>query len=256
MTLPFVIVTNSEYSYLWDILSDLYRNFESVIICVDENNISYKFPDNFQVMFYDRSLNYTKRMYSIISRIDHEIIYLTHDIDLLINCDLGKLHKYCDLLIKHNLDRISMGVFSNNQEVISENEVEVCRLFRRISRNFYTPLDHAPSIYRTSSLREIYSKFLNESYGSFEQNSSIQEFIVENYKFFGIRKNDNVSLVYHRGFVFTEDISILHLTVQGKFLPFDYYFDLKHKVFDLSERYNLTMIQMHEDCGLILRQEI
>lgn len=256
MTLPIVIISNSEYSYLWNILSDLYKDFKSVTLCIDENNISYKFPDNFKIMFYDKTFNYTRRMLSIIEKIDHDIIFLTHDIDLLIKCQIEKLNLYANLLSRHGLDRISMGAFSNSQDVISEHGVEVCRLFRKISNNFYTPLDHAPSIYRTSTLKEIYSKFPNESYGSFEQNSSIQEFIAENYKFFGIRKNDNVSLVYHRGFVFTEDISILHLTVQGKFLPFDYYFDLKHKVFDLIERYNLTMIQMHKDCGLISKQEI
>jgi len=255
MSLPIVIVTNSDYSYLWPILNDLYRDFDNVVVCLDKSK-DFHFSDTFRLLFYDTNLNYTRRMHSILNQISEEFIYLTHDVDLLISCDKQKLENYLDVMRVNGLDRISMGLFTGSNTILHGKEVQVCKLDRFMSRNFYTPLDHAPSLYRTTTLKSIYEKYPNETYQSFEQNHQIQDDIAKNYKFFGINNHPALFPVYHRGFVFSSEISILHITVQGKLLPRNFYFDLEKTLAEIITRYDLSFLETHRDCGTINKQEI
>lgn len=242
-----VIISNSAYSYLWKIINDLTINIENINLCLDENSIDFKFNKNINIIYYTKSNIYSKRLHEIMRQIDSEYVILLHDVDLILNFNKIKVAQYIALMKKTNIDRLSFGVYDNPNNVIKENEIEICKLEKGISKNYFTPFDHTPSIYRKDKLISIYKNFENETYAKLEQNSNVQDFVDNNIKCYGIQKNKNISLVYHRGFVFSEDISFLHLTIQGKFLPLKLYYDLEKIVQDIIKKYELYFIGSHEN---------
>lgn len=242
-----IILSNSSYSYLWPIINDKLSNIDNVFICIESNNQNFVFNKNIKTIFYESDLNYTQRVKSILEKISDDYVILLHDIDIVLNFNSLLIEEYFKLVKENQIDRLSFGVYNNPSKTLNKNNVTICKLDQNISNNFYTPYDHTPSIYKRMSLIEIYSRFNNETYVSVEQNKELQIFVNENYKFYGIQKNVNVTLKYHRGFVFSNDFSFLHITLQGKFLPVNLYFDLIDDFQKILQNYNLNHIQFHDN---------
>ena len=242
-----IIISNSAYSYLWEIINDLTTNIENINICLDENLKNFKFNQNINIIYYNKKNNYSKRLYEILSQIDEEYVILLHDIDLILNFDKSKIIQYFNLMQINNIDRLSFGVYDNPNNIIEQDDISICKLEKGISKNYFTPFDHTPSFYKKDKLISIYKNFENETYPGIEQNQYVQEFVENNMKCYGIQKNKNINLVYHRGFVFSSDISFLHLTIRGKFLPKKLYYDLEEKVNNIIMKYNLEFVGSHQN---------
>jgi hypothetical protein len=251
-----IIITNSSYSYLWPILNDKLNKCKNIFICLDSNPNQFIFNENFSLINYDANLNYSKRVKSILEKIDDDYIVLLHDIDIILNFDNEMLEKYLSIVKENNIDRLSFGVYNNPNKIIQKNNLVVCKLDLRISNNFFTPFDHTPSIYNRKSLIELYTIFNEESYVSVEQNLNVQIYVNENYKFYGIQKTNDIILKYHRGFVFSEFFNFLHITVQGKFLPKNLYYDLIEDFEKIINDYELTNISYHDDSLFIQKNEL
>lgn len=231
-----IIITNSHYSYLWDIINDY--EYDNILICADKiNNFNFKH----QTFIYDESLNYVRRLIQILNNVDDEFIMLFSDVDIILNIDKNILNIYKDIMIENNIDRISFGVFNNNKNVIEKNGLMVTNINDIIDNHFFTPYDYTPSIYRKNSLLTLCENFEDETYSTFETNENVQKFVNDNFKFYAIQKSDNIKLVYHRGFVYSSNFLSLHITVKGKLLNLEYYYDLKEKLLEIINKYNLKL---------------
>jgi hypothetical protein len=174
----------------------------------------------------------------------------------MLNFDYEMFEYYFDIIKENKIDRLSFGVYDNINNTIQKNKIVICRLEPRISKNFYTPFDHTPSIYKRKSLIELYNIFNQETYVSVEQNPQVQTHVNENYKFYGIQKTNDITLKYHRGFVFSEFFNFLHITVQGKFLPKKLYYDLIPDFEKIINDYNLSSIGFHDENLIVEKNEL
>jgi hypothetical protein len=238
LSIPVVIVTNSAYSYLWPVINDLTKDFNKVFICGNDFQ-DFEFNKNITKVFYAQTDSYTKRVSSVIKQIDSDYLLFLHDVDLIINLNQDTFKSYLNLMIKNNVDRLSLGVFNNKEESIISNDLAITRLSNfGMSKNFFTPFDYAPSIYKKNSLLKLYSIF-DESYQNFELRDDVQNFALTNLKCYGVQKLNDGNIIYHRGFAFIKDMSFLHLTVKGKLLPLNLYYDLECYVKTILEKYKL-----------------
>jgi hypothetical protein len=254
MNCRIVIKTNSHYSYLWRIINDLTQNFGEVIVFLNDSK-DFEFNKNIKLIYYNQENSYTDRIMSLIEKIDTDYFLLIHDVDLILNFDINKFSKYLDLVIKENIDRLSLGVFDNKKSEIVYDDLHICKLDYNISKNFFTPFDYAPSIYKKKTIYNFYSNFKGESYRNLELNTNAQSYVYDNLLSYGIQKNNNIDLVYHRGFIYTKDFNFLHLTVAGSFLETNTYFDLSDVFLEIKQKYELSFISTQAS-GHIQKNEI
>ncbi len=254
MNCRIVIKTNSHYSYLWPIINDFTKKLGNLSVFIDKVP-DFKFNSNIELIVYDKNLSYTERVVHLIDSMSDDYFMLIHDVDLILNLDREQLDKYLSVVMQNDIDRLSLGVFDNPSSSISQNDIHLCKLDYNISKNFFTPFDYAPSIYKRSSIREFYYKFKGESYKNLELNSCAQSYFHKNLSSYGIQKNASINLVYHRGFVYTGDFNFLHITVGGYFLEPDTYFDLKDKFLEIKDTYGIHHI-MTQPSSWIKKNEI
>jgi hypothetical protein len=237
-----VIISNSHYSHLWNIINDY--EYEDILICVDNLN-GYTFRHS--TFIYDGNLNYVRRLEQILNNIDDEFIMLFSDVDILLNINYHTVETYKSMMIENKIDRISFGVFDKNKDVIKKNDLLITSINNISGSHFFTPYDYTPSIYRRVVLKQLCENFLDETYPTFETNELVQRYVNDNFSFYGIQKSDNIKLVYHRGFVYSSDLLSLHITVKGKLLNLEYYYDLKDKLLEIITKYNLVLETSQEN---------
>jgi hypothetical protein len=245
-----VIISNSNYSHLWDIINDYTEN--NVLVCSDSfKNYNFKH----KTFIYNGELNYVKRLVEILNNVEDEYIVLFSDVDIIIHLDESVLSTYKELMVENNIDRISFGVFNKNKEILEKNGLVITSINNITDNHFFTPYDYTPSIYKTKSLLRLCESFPNETYSNFETNEHVQNFVNENFKFYALQKSQNLELVYHRGFVYSNNLNFLHITTKGMLLNLDYYYDLKYNLLDILKKYQLNL-ETTNDNRFISRNEI
>jgi hypothetical protein len=255
MKYEILIFSNSSYKHIWPIINDKTKNLPKITFCVDYDD-NFIFNNNINLVFYNKTQTYTQRLCSILEKIDTDYVLLIHDIDIIINFNIDLFDKYFSLVQYNNIDRLSLGIFNNTQgSIIKNDNVEICELYENMSNNFLTPFDYAPSLYKKTTIYNFYKTFFDENYQTLEHNKTAQNYIIENLKCYGIQKHNNLKLIYHRGFVYCEDFNFLHLTVKGKFLLKEFYYDLINEYELLKNAYNLNHIQV-EYTNFINKNEI
>ena len=245
-----IIISNSNYSHLWEIIND-YES-KNILLCTDNLN-GYIFKHD--TFIYDGTLNYVRRLIEILKNIDDEYIMLFSDVDVIINIDEKAVSNYLSIMKENNLDRISFGVFNKSKEILEKDSFILTSINNITDNHFFTPYDYAPSLYKRTSLLRLCESFPDETYPSFETNDNVQKFVNDNFKFYGLQKSEKINLVYHRGFVFSSDLNFLHITVKGKLLNLDYYYDLKDDLLKIIDKYKLNL-QTSEENRFISKNEI
>ena len=253
MNYTIVIKSNSHYKYLWNIINDFTKNLSRIIFFVDRVD-DFIFNNNVEILYYDQELSYSDRVYYLTENIDTDYFVLIHDVDLVLDFKEDKLKEYLNLVEENNIDRLSLGVF-NSSNNLSNGLINICRLLPDMSRNFLTPFDYAPSIYRTKTISNFYKLFSGVSYKELELKNEVQNYFYNNLLSYGIQKSDDINLVYHRGFVYTSDFNFLHITVAGNLLKDESYFDLKDRFIDIRDKYGLGFIPVMKS-GYIQKNEI
>ena len=190
-----------------------------------------------------------------VGSIDDEYIMLFSDVDIILNIDEKIVDTYKDIMVENNLDRISFGVFNKNKDLLEKNGLQITSINNITDNHFFTPYDYAPSLYKRNSLLKLCQNFPEETYPSFETNDNVQNFVNENFKFYGLQKSENINLLYHRGFVYSSDLNFLHITVKGKLLNLEYYYDLKDILLEIVNKYKLNL-QTSEENRFISKNEI
>jgi hypothetical protein len=237
-----IIISNSQYSHLWDIINDY--NYDNILLCTDDTT-NYTFKH--KTFIYDGNLNYTKRLIQILENVEDEYVMLFSDVDIILNISEKVVITYKNIMEENNLDRISFGVFDKSKEVIIKDELIVTSINNITDNHFFTPYDYTPSLYKKTSLLKLCEMFPNETYSSFETNEKVQNYVNENFKFYALQKSEKINLVYHRGFVFSQDLNFLHITTKGKLLNLDYYYDLKEHLLEILNKYNLNLETSQEN---------
>ncbi len=234
------MVTNSYYSYLWSYINDKY-NFSEIILCVDNTN-GFDFKKNFRIINYNPELFYTDRLISVISKIDAEYILLIHDVDLIINFDINLFNSHFNTVINYDIDRLSLGVFNLNKRIIYDNNISITNINGfNLSQNFLTPFDYAPSLYKCEKLLNFYKNFQGQKYSHLEHDLTAQSYIMQNFNCYGLCKDERINLIYHRGFVYSTSFNFLHITIGGKFMSLENYFDLKEEFLCIKNKYKLDL---------------
>ena len=245
-----IIISNSSYNHLWNIINDY--DHKNILVCVD-NLMGYSF--NHKTFIYDSNLNYVRRLIQILNNVNDEYIMLFSDVDVILNINNDVLNVYKEMMIENNLDRISFGVFNKSKEILEKDSFILTSINNITDNHFFTPYDYAPSLYKRTSLLRLCESFPDETYPSFETNDNVQKFVNDNFKFYGLQKSEKINLVYHRGFVFSSDLNFLHITVKGKLLNLDYYYDLKDDLLKIIDKYKLNL-QTSEENRFISKNEI
>lgn len=223
---------------MWPIINDTTKEFNSIILC-SNNFDDFNFNKNLTLLTYEQGQNYTKRLISILRQVGSEYVLLSHDVDLILNFNFSRLEIYMKIIEENKIDRLSLGVFDNPSQQIEYEGLTVCKLHRNLGRNFFTPFDNSPAIYDREKLIRFYECFSDETYNSLEQNENAQQYFLKNMNCYGIQKNDNIKLIYHRGLVYSYDFNFLHITVAGKFLSKESYFDLMNDFERIKFTYRL-----------------
>lgn len=252
--MTFILKTNSAYSYLWPIINDLTKNFNELNVLVDNLN-GFEFNKNIKIHYYNIDDKYPIRLRKYLNTIDSDYVFLIHDVDLILNFNFKLFEKYFQLVKNNNIDRLSLGLFNGN-DVIDSSEIKICKLHPKTSINFQTPYDHSPSLYKKSFLMDLYSRYSDHTYASIEMDGGVQNFIYNSFSCYGIKKTQHTKPVYHRGFVYSEDFNFLHITVKGKFLKEEYYFDLANDLIDIKTKYKLTDLGIGIDTWPISKNQL
>lgn len=237
-----IIFTNSSYKYLWPVIRDLTEGFGKVIFFLDRSD-GFDFGPSAKLIHYSPADTYARRMAKLMELIDYEYILMLHDVDLPLRIDVGKLSAFLSLAVSNDLDRLSLGVFKSNIEsdIVCDGELCATRLRPGMSANFYTPFDHSPSIWRRTSLLGLYKLFPDESYFSIEQNGHAQSYADSDLRCYGIHRTRSTNVIYHRGFAYSEDFNFMHITIQGKFMSRETYFDLLPEFERVVSRYGISL---------------
>ena len=157
-----IIISNSNYSHLWDIIND-YES-KNILLCTDNLN-GYIFKHD--TFIYDGTLNYVRRLIEILKNIDDEYIMLFSDVDVIINIDEKAVSNYLSIMKENNLDRISFGVFNKSKEILEKDSFILTSINNITDNHFFTPYDYAPSLYKRTSLLRLCESFPDETYPSF-----------------------------------------------------------------------------------------
>lgn len=251
----YLFFSNSEYNYLWNIINDTTKSLTNVYLLIDDN-LQFKFNDNINIRYYQNTF-YSNRFNETLDELKNKFKYviLIYDVDLILSICPDTLNDITKLMDKYNIHRVSLGVFPNSSNYIKTNFIHNSIQLRQInnyniSKSFLTPFDYAPSIYNVDKLLSFYSNFPNLTYQEFEHKEKVQQYIKENFNVYGINNNENLKLVYHRGFVFCSKFSFLHITVKKELLPIHNYFDLQEKLISIIDKYNLNFLQINPKYNL------
>ena len=252
MDVHLVIFTHSDYSYLWPIINDsmkFFTNIQKVFAYNDTNKC--ELPANFDTYItYNEKNNYTKRLLYIMSMLITKHMLLIHDVNIVINFEMDKFEKYYQLAQKHDIDRLALSVYdcTKPEHCFSvkddqERDYIVCDLnhVTHTSRH-YTPFDLNNHMWKIDSFKLLCMAFPDDSYNWLEKNPAVQNFCRTNYKCFGIRHSNVLTIQYSIGQVYSDIFKFLHITAGGRILTPHYcYLDTQTDFLNIINKYKLDI---------------
>jgi len=250
----FIVFSHSDYSYLWPIIEDYVVNLSQlnpIFVCNKNNTIDK--PKGFcKYIEYDDSLCYSQRWMNILPEIDAKYILVIHDVVIVLNCDVSKIHNLLKVIDKHTIDRCSMNVFDGSQ-IVYDNEMYLCNLNNTVVGHNYTPYDVSPAIWNKTSFLNLWYTFPNETYRNSEQNPMVQHYC-KNLKCYGLQKT-NEKIYYSLSRPNYEMFKVLHITIQGEItFPIEVYMDTIEDFKRVFEQYNLKdKIKINYNYGFVLK---
>jgi len=245
MNYTILIHTHSDYSYIWPIINDYTKKYKfKKVLAYDKIPENTCLPDCFdKYIQYDSSVIFTRRLVPILESLQEEFIFLIYDIDIIINIDMEALTTYIDLMKNNNIDRLCSAVF-NGKEQIHKNNFAICNLNKPLisPSNHFVPGDCSSTIWNRLSFITFLKVFPNETYTALELKKNIINYLKTNVSCFGIQITPNLDILYIRGLTFCNKISILHITVKGKFIiPYNAYTDYEKELINIITKYNLNV---------------
>jgi hypothetical protein len=241
--------SHTDYKDIWDIVINEYiKNniqIKNRIFAINETNLledEKKKLNSFfsNIIFYNDHQTYPQKLIYILQNINTKYVLLIHDIDICINFESIKFNSLMNCIIKNNIDRLILGMIQPQNEIITDNDIFItCAHNRNISKNFYTPYDVGPSIWKKETLINSMNAFNNYSYRDIE-NSGIQDYLTSK-RIYAITRSSNYDSHYQIGRPFSTYFKFLHILVRGKWFESKYYMDLSENFDKIIKEYNIDI---------------
>lgn len=244
-----ITFSHTDYSDIWEIVINQYiknnLQIKNKLFAINDTVLSNNQKEQINrffsdIIYYFDDQTYPQKLLNILGRVSTKYVLLIHDIDICINFNSDKLNSLMSILLKNDIDRLIFGMIHPQNEIITDNDIYItCAHNRYISKNFYTPYDVGPSIWKTITLYDSMLKFNNYSYRDIE-NSGIQDYLTTK-KIYAITRSPNYTSHYQIGRPFSTYFKFLHILVRGKWFESKYYMDLSQIFDNLIEEYNIDL---------------
>jgi hypothetical protein len=165
-------------------------------------------PTHFhQVVLYDESKSYSKRVLQGLQQIDSEYLLFLHDMDLVTQCSIPQIARCIEFMKTRNIDRVDLQ-YSN---LIEESAIPFENVMLTKPTSFAYNVN--PSIWKRIVFVNIMERF-DKSYRDIE-NQETQTYC-EQFSFYKLWSPKKI----HAGYFHVTDLFVfLHLTHGGKMLP-------------------------------------
>jgi hypothetical protein len=257
MSICLIIFSNSEYSYLWKIIEETIKPLHLLNPVFISDITDIEKPEGFdKYIEYDSNVCYSKRWHSILPQIVEDYILVVHDTSIILNCEIEKMLSLVKTIDINKIDRFSLNVF-NASTIIPYNYFSICDLNSDyIHAATYIPFDCCPCIWNKNSFLKLWQLFPTETYRSCELNISLQTFCKQNFKSFGLQKNEE-RVYYCLNRPYYNLFKILHITIKGELLsPIEVYQDMKDDFLKIDEKYSLTgKIKTNDEYKFLLKKK-
>ena len=211
MTIPILVYTHSEYSFLWKAaipLLERYAKDFQVVWCCD-SLLDFKVPLNWRVYTYDPSLSWGYRVKGCLETIESDyVLYIQEDMLLIDSMSIERIEHCIDFMKEVKCEFLMSYPWNNRDGNYLSDKYEEY-VFVKIFSHYFQP-----GIWKKSLLHEICS--LNISLK--ENESEICFNITKDRKCYGVfhLKNDNQLSI--RSFFFPH----IHSIFAGKWTFFKY----------------------------------
>jgi hypothetical protein len=241
MNTTIVIYSHTENSDIWGYIQESMRMIDKKhrkLIAVekpDHNELLSEFND---IIVYDDSWTYDKKLLHILSSIDTEYMVLVHDNDLIVSFDNTLLDVLLDRCKTNNIDRCMFGVVARDTPI----KIEICdghrigQVNNIKSCNFELPYDVGPSIWKVESYRAALHTIPNTHYRDIEQ-SHIQHYCNTHLNMCGFLSHASEPSSYVIGRPFCHKFQFLHIFVRRQLMETRHYMDQKGNLLKILERY-------------------
>lgn len=240
MSICLIILTHSDYNFLWDIIDDLVINVKNINPIFVSNNTNITKPKNFNsyIEYDDEKCYFTRLRDYILPLIKCEYILLVHDVQLVTYCNIDYINRIVNIMNENYIDRCSLNLFKG-KDIINKDDISLCNLQKAIG-NTYTPYDVCPSIWNVKSLFKLVSQFPYETYRNRELNKELINYCNNNFKIYGINKKEDEEVYYCIGRPYSKNFKILFITIQGEIIyPFEAYMDGLEEFRNIQNKYNI-----------------
>jgi hypothetical protein len=252
-----LVFSHSDYNYLWDIIEETIQPLSELNPIFISNATSFEKPKGFtKYIEYDENDCYAKRWLNILPQINEDTILIVHDVQIIIECDINKIHKIMDCMKENNIDRCSLNVFHSPDQITIDDDIQLCNLNSPdIQSKTFIPFDQSPAIWKRQSFFELWKTFPEETYRHSELNNEIQNYCKEKLNIYGLN-NNNKKIYYCLGRPYHKLFKILFITIAGEITyPIDVYMDMKDDFIRLFKKYKLEEknIPINHNYGFILQ---
>lgn len=251
-----------------EIASDYSKTIKNKILLINENNIlPEKIKNNFdEIIFYDDSLPYTKKLSKVLNRIKTKYILFTHEVDIILNIDENIINKLVNYMDYGGLDRIDLQPNGGNTrgkyvKISKDKTVNDWEVFENINQPHLQLSDDVdwfigehtdphtyifnvnPSIWKLDSYLEILNNFPDRTYRNIED-PDVQNFCTK-FKIYNLHSRNVLHCGYLKCLPFYKYI---HITHYRRLLRFDgnfkdefnqSYRDAAKEYIDIVNNYNL-----------------
>jgi hypothetical protein len=267
MGLKYVIYSHTDFLDMLTIASDYAKNIDNKILLI--NDISLLPPEivsNFkEVIVYDDTLPYTDKIAQILEKIDSKYILFTHEVDIILNVDEVIMNKFVTFMDLENIDRIDLQPNDGNTngryvKIVKDLDVSEWPKYENI-RDPYNQLSNEehylgwhtdprtyifnvnPSIWRVSTLLELFSTFKGRTYRNIEYDD-VQDYCTK-YRVCNLHTRYALQCGYLKCLPFYK---YLHITHHQRLLRFNgnfkdefnqSYIDASKEYADIVNNYNL-----------------
>jgi hypothetical protein len=160
-----------------------------------------------QMVFYNESLNYSKRVLQCLQQIDDEYILFFHDMDIVTQCSIPQLTRCIEFMKSKEIDRVDLQY----SDLIQESAIPFENVMLTKSTCYIYNVN--PSLWKRSVFLNIMERF-DKSYRDIENQETqtyCESFSV--YKLWSPKK-------IHAGYFHVTDLFVfLHITHGGRMLP-------------------------------------
>ena len=241
MNTTIVIYSHTENSDIWGYIQESMRMIDKKhrkLIAIEKPVHVALLPDFDDIVVYDDSWTYDKKLLHIFSSIDTEYTVLIHDNDLITSFDNTFLDSLLHTCKTNNIDRCMFGVVARDTPV----KIEICdghhigKVNNIKSRNFELPYDVGPSIWKVESYRAALTTIPNTHYRDIEQ-SSIQKYCSTNLNMYGFLTHASEKTSYVIGRPFCHKFQFLHIFIRRQLMETHLYMDQKDNLRRVLEKY-------------------